>query len=63
MVSGGINIIVYLNVLSTGYSYKDYFLFILTRLECLLFVIGWFILISALWIEKKDNKKDSQGIF
>jgi uncharacterized membrane protein len=63
MVSGGINIIIYLNLLSTGYSYKDYFSFILTRVECLLFIIGWLIFISALWFEKKDDKNKNQGIF
>ncbi|GIN89922.1 hypothetical protein J6TS1_36690 [Siminovitchia terrae] len=43
---GGINIIAYLNLLSMGYSYSYYFLYIGRRPECYLAIAGliliWF---------------------
>ncbi|MBM7702571.1 hypothetical protein [Metabacillus iocasae] len=32
--------IMYLNLLSAGYTYKDYLMFVWTRPECYLFIIG-----------------------
>lgn len=39
-VAGGVNIIAYFNLLAMGASFGDYFLYILKRPECYLFVAG-----------------------
>lgn len=39
-VSGGIHIIAYLNLLTMGNSYSDFFLHIMKRPECYLFIVG-----------------------
>lgn len=39
-VAGGVNIIAYFNLLAMGASFGDYFLYILKRPECYLFIVG-----------------------
>lgn len=39
-VAGGVNIIAYFNLLAMGASLGDYFLYILKRPECYLFMVG-----------------------
>ena len=46
-VVGFTYIILYLNLLSIGYSFNDYLVFILTRFECLISIIG-LIMISII---------------
>ncbi|NQD67548.1 hypothetical protein HP456_16670, partial [Bacillus haikouensis] len=47
-VSGGISLIIYLNLLTTGMTIIEYLQFISTRVECYLFLVG--ILIITLTI-------------
>lgn len=43
-VSGGVNIILYLNLLTIGYGVMEYVMFISTQWECLLLPIGIFFI-------------------
>lgn len=45
----------YLNLFSFGYSISEYFIYILGRYECYLFIIGLVIFIISL--NRKGNKK------
>lgn len=44
MVSGGVTIILYMNFLPAGISWREYFHFIAFRIECYFFPIGFLIL-------------------
>ena len=44
MVIGCTYVITYLNLLSLGYSLKEYFSYILTRAECLSVIIGFLMM-------------------
>ncbi len=45
-------IILYLNLLTMGYSFLNYVNFIFRRIECLLFIVGILIIIYCLEREK-----------
>lgn len=47
-------LIIYLNLLTFGYSFFDYVHFISRRLECMMFFIGILILIYC--FKRKENK-------
>ena len=47
-------IIIYLNLLVMGFSFFDYLKYIFVKKECLLFFIGYILLIILM---KKGNKK------
>ena len=53
-IAGFTYMIMYLNLLSMGYTLSDYFSFIIKRSECLIGIIG-FIVISLLIFLKGDN--------
>lgn len=55
-VSGGVNIILYLNLLTIGNGIMEYVTFISTKWECLLLPIG--ILIITLGIFFPKNRSD-----
>lgn len=46
--------IIYLNLIPIGYSYLEYFLFILKRPECVLGVIGFIILNISIFYKEKN---------
>ncbi|MFD2681248.1 hypothetical protein [Bacillus seohaeanensis] len=54
-VAGGVSIIIYLNLLTTGITFTDYLLFVSTRLECYLFIIGIMIISIAIYFPRKKN--------
>lgn len=56
MVIGFTYIITYLNLITMGYSFSEYFKFILGRVECLFSVIGFFMI--AVIIFTKGALKD-----
>ncbi|MGM9834290.1 MAG: hypothetical protein ACI31M_00735 [Bacilli bacterium] len=41
-------IVLYLNLLTIGYNFKDYVKFIISKMECILFLIGIIIIIVSL---------------
>nr|WP_026582727.1 hypothetical protein [Bacillus sp. J33] len=43
-VSGGVSVIAYLNLITTGHAFKEYLIFISNRLECYLLPIGIIII-------------------
>lgn len=49
--------ILYLNLLTMGYSLKEYFLYLSTRSECLLFFLGYPLLYLSI-LPKRRKKND-----
>lgn len=47
-------ILIYLNLLVMGFSFFDYLKYIFTKKECLLFFLGYILIIVLI---KKGNKK------
>ncbi|MEK3887405.1 hypothetical protein [Bacillus sp. FSL K6-3431] len=48
-VSGGVSIIAYLNLLTTGFDFYDYFSYIMLRPECYLMPIGVILMTVAIY--------------
>lgn len=48
-VIGGISTIAYLNLLTTGHSFKDYLFFITGRIECYLLPAGLLVIWSTIY--------------
>jgi hypothetical protein len=48
-VSGGVTLIMYLNLLAAGLSFQDYFLFILGRVESYLLLTGIFLITISIY--------------
>lgn len=55
MIIGFTYIITYLNLLSIGYSYKEYLIFILGRLECQFSIIGFFLVTVIIFTKGTKN--------
>lgn len=55
-VAGGVSTIAYLNLLTTGHGFMEYFQFISTRVECYLLLIGLFLIWLSIYFPnfKKD---------
>ncbi|KAF0823079.1 hypothetical protein LIS77_07235 [Cytobacillus firmus] len=49
-VSGGVSVIGYLNLLTTGHTFKEYWNFITYRPECYLLPIGIFIITMSIYL-------------
>ena len=56
LIIGSTYIIMYLNLLAIGYSFIDYLLFIITKIECLLSIIG--IILIGVSLYRKDEEND-----
>lgn len=56
MIIGLTNTIIYLNLLSIGYSFIDYISFIFKRIDCLIYLLG--LLLIFLTINRKGEKND-----
>lgn len=50
MIIGNIYIISYLNLMTIGYNFLEYVKFIIGRLECMLSLIGFLILLLSIYI-------------
>ncbi|PLR80946.1 hypothetical protein CVD25_06035 [Bacillus canaveralius] len=55
-VSGGVSLIIYLNLLATGLNLTDYLSFVSTRFECYLLLIG--IIIISVSIYYPDHRQE-----
>ena len=55
MTLGFVYLILYLNLINTGYNFSDYVNFIIRRVECYYVIIGFIILNLSLYI--KGDKK------
>ncbi len=54
-IIGFIYIIAYLNYLSIGYSFINYLMFIVTRIECLLAPIGLVLVSTAIFMKGNNH--------
>jgi hypothetical protein len=54
-VAGGVSLIIYLNLLTTGINFIDYLLFVSTKVECYLFIIGIMIISVAIYFPRRKN--------
>ena len=54
-VTGFVNIILYLNLLSIGYSFFEYVNFIIRRIEVLSLFIGMFMLFISIFYRRKNE--------
>jgi hypothetical protein len=59
-VSGGISAIAYLNMVTTGHGFNEYFSFITRRIECYLLPLGIVIIwLSIYWPSSNDENTSS----
>ncbi len=56
MIIGFTNMIIYLNLLSIGYTFTDYLSYIFRRFDCLINLLGFIII--CLTIFEKGEKHD-----
>lgn len=58
-VAGGVTVIAYLNVMALGLSFLDYLLFISTKIECYLLIIGIMLITLSIYIplNRRNRKK------
>lgn len=54
-VSGGVSLIIYLNLLTTGMTIIEYLLFVSTRVECYLFLVGILIITLTIYLPRRKN--------
>ena len=53
-ISGGVTIIIYLNLIPAGLSYMEYLSYIGTRPECYLLLVGILFITIAIFFPIKD---------
>lgn len=56
MVIGLTYMIIYINLFTFGYTIKEYIIFIISRVECYLFFIGFFIELLCIFTWKGKRK-------
>lgn len=56
-VAGGVSTIAYLNLLTTGYSFIDYLIYVCKRIECYLLPLGILIVWISVYYPIQSNKK------
>ena len=49
-------IIIYLNLLTMGYTFIEYLGFIFKKIECITFFIGYFLIILSIFINKERKQ-------
>lgn len=54
-VAGGVTTIMYLNLLTTGYTFFEYVSFIFTRVECYLLFIGMMMVSFAIYAPRRKE--------
>lgn len=54
-VTGFVNLILYLNLLSIGYSFFEYVNFIIRRIEVLSLFIGMFMIFISIFYRRKNE--------
>nr|WP_242035150.1 hypothetical protein [Mesobacillus harenae] len=56
-VAGGVSIIAYLNLLTTGHRFSEYFSFITTRIECYLLPGGIILIWLSIYYPKEKESE------
>ncbi len=54
-VIGFVYVISYLNLLTIGYSFKEYIGFIIKRLECIYVIIGIILMLLPIFFPRRSN--------
>lgn len=54
-IVGFIYIMCYLNLLTIGYNFFDYVKFIIGRIECIMFIIGLFIILFTIYFPRRKK--------
>ena len=57
MVMGFMYMMIYINLLSFGYTYFEYYIYILTHYECLIAILGFIIVLFSLFGKGKSHVK------
>ncbi|MEH7381701.1 hypothetical protein V7138_14660 [Bacillus sp. JJ1533] len=57
-VSGGITIIAYLNLMTTGLTFVQYLQFISKRIECYLVAVGLGMIWASIYYPVKSSRRD-----
>ena len=57
MSIGFMYMIIYLNLLSFGYSLGEYLVYIFTQVECLFVIVGFIIVLFSLFRKEKKHVK------
>ncbi|WP_408010701.1 hypothetical protein ACJROX_10455 [Pseudalkalibacillus sp. A8] len=57
-VSGGVSLIAFLNLITTGHGFVNYFYFILTRVESILFILGLVLVWGSIYLPSLNNRND-----
>lgn len=55
-VTGLSYIIMYLNLFTMGYSIKEYLCYIGSKIECLIFILGYILLYISILPKRRDKK-------
>ncbi len=56
-VAGGVTMIIYLNLLSAGVTWTEYFLFVSGRVECYFLLVGFAMMYVAIQRYYKSEEK------
>ncbi|WP_335869984.1 hypothetical protein [Bacillus sp. 2205SS5-2] len=57
-VSGGVSVIIYLNLLTTGLSLSQFFVLMFARVECYLFIIGLLLITTSIYLPSYWKKEE-----
>lgn len=57
MVIGFMYMMIYINLLSFGYTVVEYLIYILTHYECFIAILGFIIVLFSLFRKEKKNVK------
>lgn len=59
-IAGGVSCIAYLNIIPWGNTLIDYFLFVSSKPECYLFVIGLMMMFASFFYPVKRNHTNAE---
>ncbi|MGM7700893.1 hypothetical protein ACSVDE_04150 [Pseudalkalibacillus sp. Hm43] len=57
-VSGGVSLIAFLNLVTTGHGFANYFMFIFKRVELMIFLIGLALIWGSIYLPSMKNNSD-----
>jgi hypothetical protein len=57
-VSGGVSLIAFLNMVTTGHGFANYFLFISKRPELIIFIVGVMLIWGSIYLPTLRRKTD-----
>ncbi|WP_349410250.1 hypothetical protein [Pseudalkalibacillus sp. SCS-8] len=57
-VSGGVSLIAFLNLITTGHGFVNYLVFVSTRIEFTIFLIGLVLIWGSIYLPSLRRKSD-----